>query len=131
MDELTRIINLQITMIGEEGKRKFNRKEQCADTIAKIVKSHFGADDVTVAGVQDFIWENKKHKMAAALTNADRIRNMSIDDLAAVIMCPYDTAGEDKDIMPCAQEGEDPEFTKKCFECCKEWLRKEVDHGET
>ena len=64
------------------------------------------------------------------LTNADNIRNMSLEDLAAVIMCPYDTAGDPKEIMPCIQEGEDPEFTKKCLECCKAWLQKEVSSGK-
>lgn len=68
---------------------------------------------------------------AAPKTNVDRIHNMSLDDLAAVIMCPYDTAGEDKELMPCVQEGEDPEFTKKCYECSKAWLQKEADHGQT
>lgn len=64
-------------------------------------------------------------------TNVDKIRNMSVDDLAAVIMCPYDTAGETKEIMPCIQEGEDLEFTKKCMECCKAWLQKEVTNGKS
>ena len=74
--------------------------------------------------------ERIEPQMAAGLTNADKIRNMSIDDLAAVIMCPYDTAGEQKEIMPCVEAGEDPEFTKKCYECCKAWLQKEVSSGQ-
>ena len=63
-------------------------------------------------------------------TNADRYRNMSIEDLAAVIMCPYDTAGDPEEIMPCVQAGDDPEITKKCLECCKVWLQKEVSSGK-
>ncbi len=63
-------------------------------------------------------------------TNVDRYRNMSLDEMAAVIMCPYDTAGDQKEIMPCIQAGEDPEFTKKCLECCKAWLQKEVSSGK-
>ena len=69
-------------------------------------------------------------QMAAIRTNADKIRNMPLDDLAMMIVCPYDTVGEPEEIMPCVQAGEDPEFTKKCFECCKAWLQKEVSSGQ-
>ena len=68
----------------------------------------------------------------APRTNADKIREMSDEDLSMVIMCPYETAGEDVDIMPCIKETgvEGQSTVQKCYECCKEWLQKE-DNGET
>ena len=39
------------------------------------------------------------------MTNGDRIRNMNDEELAAVILCPYDTAGDPIDIMPCVKDG--------------------------
>lgn len=50
-------------------------------------------------------------------TNADRIRGMSDDDLAAVIMCPYDG---DKDL--CSRPG-------TCLACCAEWLQQPAAEG--
>ena len=49
------------------------------------------------------------------MTNAEKIRNMSIEDMAAVIMCPYD--------MPEPL----PEMCKEktCMQCTIEWLQKE------
>ena len=60
------------------------------------------------------------------MTNADKIRNMTDEELAMIIMCPYDTAG--KEIMPCILDGEDPEFMPqgRCFECTTKWLKKEA-----
>lgn len=53
-------------------------------------------------------------------TNADQIRAMSDEELAVVIMCPYDTEPE-----LCNRPGD-------CLGCCLEWLRqtaKEDNHG--
>ena len=44
-------------------------------------------------------------------TNADRIRAMSDEELAKVIMCPYDS---DPDI--CCTKG-------TCLDCCMKWLK--------
>ena len=60
-------------------------------------------------------------------TNADRIRSMGDEELAMVIMCPYDTAGDDEDIMPCMKiPFEDAPDSKTCMECTIAWLKREV-----
>lgn len=63
------------------------------------------------------------------MTNADKIRTMTDEELAEYIPCPYDTAGTE--IMPCIldkTESGAPEFISpgKCKQCVLEWLRKEV-----
>lgn len=45
-------------------------------------------------------------------TNADRIRSLSDEELAKVIMCPYD-----RDKRDCKES---------CWECCLKWLKSEV-----
>lgn len=62
------------------------------------------------------------------VTNGDKIRSMPDEELAAVIMCPYDTAGEPLDIMPCVLEGGTQEFvpTNKCIACSVAWLSREA-----
>lgn len=53
------------------------------------------------------------------ITNADRIRNMTDEELAIVIMCPYDgTKNAD-----CFMEG------RNCIQCCMEWLQADVKEG--
>lgn len=64
--------------------------------------------------------------MITKKTNADRIREMSNEELAFVLMCPYDTAGEPADIMPCVKDGSNMNVGPgRCMECMKEWLGKE------
>lgn len=131
MNELTRIINLQITIIKEKGKRKFITKEKMAERIARIVKDGIGADDVTVISAQEFLWEGQKSQMAAAFTNADRIRNMSLDEMAAVIMCPYTGEGVHKEALCEKMQLLSAPDDKICIECCKAWLQKEVSNGKS
>lgn len=62
-------------------------------------------------------------------TNADAIRSMSDEEMAEIIMCPYDTAGKPADIMPCVKDGNiqelvSPEYCKKCM---MDWLQSEVE----
>ena len=59
------------------------------------------------------------------MTNKEKILQMNDDDLAFVLMCPYDTAGEPEDIMPCVVN-DDPPTVKNCVACIKEWLGKEA-----
>ena len=47
-------------------------------------------------------------KAAPPTTNADRIRAMSDEELAAIVMCPYDGCNR--------SDG-------KCYECSLEWLQ--------
>lgn len=56
------------------------------------------------------------------MTNADRVRNMTNEELAGIIMCPYDTAGDE--IMPCIDP--DKSTVKQCCKCVREWLSKDV-----
>lgn len=63
------------------------------------------------------------------MTNADRIREMNDEELADIIMCPYDTAGKPAHIMPCVKDGNiqelvSPEYCKKCMMM---WLQSEVE----
>lgn len=62
-------------------------------------------------------------------TNGDRIRSMSDAELTKIIMCPYDTAGEPMDIMPCVTELGVQEFVslENCHNCMMKWLKKEVE----
>ena len=62
------------------------------------------------------------------MTNGDKIRAMSNEELTAIIMCPYDTAGDPIDIMPCAKDGIQ-EFVspEQCNDCMLKWLQREVD----
>ena len=59
------------------------------------------------------------------MTNAEKIKKMSNDDLAFILMCPYDTAGDPEDIMPCVSN-DNPPSVKHCCECIREWLLKEA-----
>ena len=60
------------------------------------------------------------------MTNADKIRSMNDEELSKIIMCPYDTAGDPIDIMPCIkdhgiQELVSPEY---CNKCMMQWLER-------
>lgn len=59
------------------------------------------------------------------MTNKEKILQMSDDDLAFVLMCPYDTVGDEDDIMPCVTKNDLP-TVKNCVACIKEWLNKEA-----
>lgn len=62
------------------------------------------------------------------MTNGDKIRAMTDEELAAVIMCPYDTAGDPLDIMPCVVDGGTLEFVpaNKCIACSVAYLQREA-----
>lgn len=49
------------------------------------------------------------------MTNADRIRVMSDEELAEIIICPYDVDESLCNKMAC------------CLDCCLEWLREPVE----
>lgn len=48
-------------------------------------------------------------------TNADKIREMSDEELAVAIMCPFDL-----DESSCVKR-------ECCFDCCLEWLRESAE----
>ena len=51
------------------------------------------------------------------MTNYDRIKQMSIEDMAYTIMCPYET---------------DPDICNEydCIKCTKAWLEMEVEEHD-
>ena len=53
------------------------------------------------------------------MTNYERIKSMSIEELADIIMCPEDSGVADLD-CPNANGG-------YCFDCVYKWLQKEED----
>lgn len=64
------------------------------------------------------------------MKNRDRIKAMSDDDLAFILMCPYDTYGSGGyDELPCVKDeaicGMPDE--KYCHGCLKAWLDKEAE----
>ena len=59
------------------------------------------------------------------MTNREKIKQMSDDDLSFILMCPYDTTGEPEEIMPCVNDEAMPS-QKKCCDCIKDWLGKEA-----
>lgn len=61
-------------------------------------------------------------------TNGDKIRSMNNEELTNVIMCPFDTAGEPADIMPCVIETGTMELAspETCRKCMMEWLERKI-----
>lgn len=56
------------------------------------------------------------------ITNADRIRQMTDEELAEIIMCPYENmSGE------CMCE---KDTRTNCIQCCLEWLKEEVEEKD-
>lgn len=55
----------------------------------------------------------------APMTNADRIRSMTDEELAMAIMCPAEFTGSDK---VC-------DFSHDCKDCTLAWLQKESEGG--
>lgn len=47
------------------------------------------------------------------MTNFEKIKNMSIDEMAQIVQCPEDDEECRNDIS--------------CIDCCKKWLESEVD----
>ena len=66
------------------------------------------------------------YKDGMSMTNADRIRSMSDEELAYSWPCPYDTAGSN--IMPCMLDDDvkDAPTEEYCHKCIMNWLQKEV-----
>lgn len=60
------------------------------------------------------------------MTNADKIRSMTDEQLAEVYPCPYDTAGSN--IMPCILDDDVKGMPDEayCRRCMTNWLKKEV-----
>lgn len=59
--------------------------------------------------------DNARASAHDLITNADRIRAMTDDELADVVMCPYEQA---------CLEGESEE---RCTACCLKWLKEKAE----
>ena len=55
------------------------------------------------------------------MTNYERIRNMSVDEMAVTIMCPNEIGGGVK-----CSRGE-----RNCCQCTLDWLNNEADNTES
>lgn len=55
-------------------------------------------------------------------TNADRIRSMSDEELAEMLMCPAEYDINFSKTCDCRGE-----MNRNCFECTKKWLQLEVE----
>jgi len=58
------------------------------------------------------------------MTNGSRIRQMTDEDLAFVLMCPYDGNAEQ---CECLGEFSSQSDVKTCIECIKDWLKQPVE----
>ena len=78
----------------------------------------------------DKIFDNpdveREHNCAyyKTMTNGDRIRRMTDEELTEIVFCPYDTAGDPEEIMPCLfeQETQGMVAQEKCKACMLDWL---------
>ena len=77
-------------------------------------KEHLSIMDKDYALIHKFIMESKSN------TNADRIRNMSDEELALSIMCPADL-GFNKE---CECNGD---MNRNCRKCTLNWLQQEAE----
>lgn len=58
------------------------------------------------------------------ITNADRIRNMSDEELVIIIKCPYDN-------LPGECTCEEDDSRANCIKCCLEWLQAEAKEDDS
>ena len=92
-----------IELLSETGM--IENKNRC-----EIIADELIAHGVTVAA--DNPVGDKFAKDTNVLTNADRVRAMSDDDLAYWIMCPHDHI--------CKED-------RNCIDCTKEWLQQPAE----
>ena len=87
--------------------------------------------DMAFTYAEKLVNEVKEEYLAISekkLTMADKIRSMSEEELAAVLMCPYDMDETPFDKMPCHQNGRQELVTvEECRKCCVNWLKSEAE----
>lgn len=59
-------------------------------------------------------WIKQQCTCEEPITNADKIRSMTDEELVQIILCPHDMNRE-----YCCKR-------KTCYDCCLEWLQSEV-----
>ena len=103
-------------------------KELIIHTLEGDMKANIG--DYIITGVKGERYPCKpdifeKTYEPVTNTNFDRIKAMSVEEMALMLMCPaeYDLSFNKK----CGCNGE---FNRDCNECCKNWLESEVQEDE-
>lgn len=84
-------------------------------------KEHLSIMDKDYALIHKFIMESKPK------TNADRIRNMSDEELTSVL---FDSCIESMNLEECpcsGEESDDNKIREKCKKCILEWLQSEAE----
>lgn len=61
------------------------------------------------------------------LTNYERIKNMSVEEMAAIIMCPAEMDCCFETPKTCAKYSNAIEIDCDCCKCCEKYLESEVD----
>lgn len=58
------------------------------------------------------------------MTNGDKIRQMTDEELAEILMCPYDDCGK---MLENCEKFKDVNRARRCQECSKAWLKREAE----
>ena len=98
---------------------KVNGKAFTADTVKIIIQIYEGlirrfeheTDKENLKRLQDAEIGKSQRKQS----NAQRIRNMTDEELAEIVVCPFD-----RDPSVCRYKG-------TCLDCCLEWLKQPVE----
>ena len=111
----------RIRAMSDEKLAEFLASIQCPDEdMIVICNKEFFAEVEILEWLQSGA-EGKKSQMAAVpKTNMDRIKNMTIGEMAAAIWCPYVKEGA----LPCMDEDLD---SQGCLDCRREWIQREVE----
>lgn len=107
---------------GRLDSRCINEIEQQAADALGNAKRHVEA---LMKEIEALRAENERLRLppGETWTNGGRVRAMNDEELATVIMCPYDGEAES-----CRQAFPDMET---CVECCVKWLRKPAEETKT
>ena len=61
------------------------------------------------------------------MTNYERIKNMSVEEMVEILMCPVEMDCNFKPPTNCAKYSNAIEADCNCCKCCEQWLESEVD----
>lgn len=61
------------------------------------------------------------------MTNYERIKNMSVEEMAEILMCPVEMDNNFKPPTNCGKYSNAIETDCDCYKCCEQWLESEVD----
>ena len=63
------------------------------------------------------------------MTNYERIKNMSVEEMAEILMCPVEMDNNFKPPTNCGKYSNAIETDCDCCKCCEQWLESEVDNN--